>query len=297
MQYYYGQDIDLVYNAPVGDSTPSYPGRPLTVGSVGEDVRTIQRELNRIRKNYPALPAVGETDGVFGADTAAAVRAFQRIFGLTEDGIVGKSTWYRIKSIYNGVKSLSEVTSEGLTISEAQRQFPKVLRLGDTGIGVQTIRFYLAFLGFFLPELPPIRITDVFDEELRDAVLAFQSTYGLTVDGVVGRNTWNAIRNVYEQTLYQLPPEYQTFARQIYPGRFLVEGDTGAEVTLLQTQLNRLAQRDSALPPVTADGIFGAATAAAVRTLQSRLGYSPTGAVGPVLWSYIITQGQGYGVF
>jgi len=68
LQYYYGQDIDLVYNAPVGDSTPSYPGRPLTVGSVGEDVRTIQRELNRIRKNYPALPAVGETDGVFGAD-------------------------------------------------------------------------------------------------------------------------------------------------------------------------------------------------------------------------------------
>ena len=248
LQYYYGQDIDLVTNAPVGDSTPSYPGRPLTVGSMGEDVRTIQRELNRIRKNYPAIPAITETNGVFGADTAAAVRAFQRIFNLTQDGIVGKSTWYRIKSIYNGVKSLSEVTSEGLTISEAQRQFPKVLRLGDTGIGVQTIRFYLAFLGFFLPELPPIRITDVFDDELRDAVLAFQSTYGLTVDGVVGRNTWNAIQNVYEQTLYQLPPEYQTFARQIYPGRFLVEGDTGPEVTLLQTQLNRLAQRDSALP-------------------------------------------------
>ena len=98
----------------------------------------------------------------------------------------------------------------GLSLSEAQRQFPKVLRRGDTGIGVQTIRFYLAFLGFFLPELPPIRISDVFDDELRDAVLAFQSTYGLTVDGVVGRNTWNAIRNVYEQTLYQLPPEYQT---------------------------------------------------------------------------------------
>lgn len=76
-----------------------------------------------------------------------------------------------------------------------------------------------------------------------------------------------------------------------------MEGDTGAEVTLLQTQLNRLAQRDSALPAVAADGIFGAATSAAVRTLQSRLGYSPTGAVGPVLWSYIITQGQGYGVF
>ena len=174
LQYYYGQDIDLVYNAPVGDSTPSYPGRPLTMGSVGEDVRTIQRELNRIRKNYPALPAVGETNGVCGAVSAAVVSAIQRIFGLTEDGIVGKGTWYRIKSVYNGVKSLSEVTSEGLSLSEAQRQFPKVLRRGDTGIGVQTIRFYLAFLGFFLPELPPIRISDVFDDELRDAVLAGQ---------------------------------------------------------------------------------------------------------------------------
>ena len=107
LQHYYGQDIELVYNAPVGDSTPSYPGRPLTVGSAGEDVRTLQRELNRIHKNYPAIPAIAHTDGVFGADTAAAVKEFQRVFELTQDGVVGKATWYRIKSVYNGVKSLS----------------------------------------------------------------------------------------------------------------------------------------------------------------------------------------------
>ena len=128
----------------------------------------------------------------------------------------------------------------------------------------------------------------MFDDERRDAVLAFQSTYGLTVDGVVGRNTWNAIRNVYEQTLYQLPPEYQTFARQIYPGRFLVEGDTGAEVTLLQTQLNRLAQRDSALPSVTADGIFGPATENAVRAFQRLFGLTEDGIVGPRTWERIV---------
>ena len=296
LQHYYGQDIELVYNAPVGDSTPSYPGRPLTVGSAGEDVRTLQRELNRIHKNYPAIPAIAHTDGVFGADTAAAVKEFQRVFELTQDGVVGKATWYRIKSVYNGVKSLSEVTSEGLTISEAQREFPKVLRRGDVGIGVQTVRFYLAFLGFFLPELPRIRISDVFDDELRDAVLTFQSLYGLTVDGTVGRGTWNTLQNVYEQTLQQLPAAYQSFAREVYPGHFLVEGDTGEAVALLQPRLNQLAARDPSLPTLTADGIFGAATAAAVRALQTRLGYSPTGAVGPVLWSYIITQGQGYGV-
>ncbi len=297
LQYYYGPDIDLVYNAPVGDSTPSYPGRPLSRGSTGEDVRTLQRQLLRIRKNYPAIPNIPDTSGIYDLPTEEAVRAFQRIFSLEQDGVVGKSTWYRIKAIYNGVKSLSEVSSEGLTLSEVQRQFPEVLRLGDSGIDVQTVRFYLAFLGFFLPELPYIRITDQFDEELRDAVYTFQQVYGLTVDGVVGRNTWNALQNVYEQTLYQLPENYQEFAREVFPGRFLVEGDTGPEVTLLQTRLNQLAGQDSAIPTVTVDGVFGPATARAVRAVQSRLGYSTTGAVGPVLWSYIITQGSGYGIF
>lgn len=53
LQYYYGQDIDLVYNAPVGDSTPSYPGRPLNRGRVGEDIRTIQRELTASARTIP----------------------------------------------------------------------------------------------------------------------------------------------------------------------------------------------------------------------------------------------------
>mgnify|MGYP004621881227 FL=1 len=297
LQRYFGDNINIVFNAPVGDGTPSYPGRPLTRGSVGEDVRIIQRQLERIRRNYPAIPRITEISNVFFPETEDAGRAFQRIFNLAQDGIVGKATWYKIKMIYNGVKSLSEITSEGLTISEAQRVYPEALRLGDTGLNVETVRFYLAFLGYFLPQVPPIPITDTFDEAMLDAVYAFQSAYGLTVDGVVGRNTWNALQNVYEQTLYTLPADYQEFAREVYPGRFLVLGDTGPEVTLLQTRLNQMAARDSTIPAVTVDGVYGQETARAVRAVQRSLGYSATGAVGPVLWSYIITQGQGYGVF
>ena len=297
LQYYFGDNINIVFNAPVGDGMPSYPGRPLSHGSVGEDVRTIQQQLNRIRRNYPAIPRISEVSNVFDAETEAAVRAFQSIFNLASDGIVGKATWYKIKMIFNGVKSLSEITSEGLTISEAQRVYPEVLRLGDTGLNVETVRFYLAFLGYFLPQLPPIPITDTFDQAMLDAVYAFQSTYGLTVDGVVGRNTWNALQNVYEQTLYTLPADYQEFAREVYPGRFLVLGDTGPEVTLLQTRLNQMAAQNSAIPTVAVDGVYGQETARAVRAVQRSLGYSATGVVGPVLWSYIITQGQGYGVF
>lgn len=149
LQYYYGGDIGLVTNAPVGGNVPSYPGRPLRRGSVGENVRTIERQLNRIGRNYPAIPAITQLDGVFGPETESAVRTFQQIFSLDADGVVGKATWYKIKEIYNGVKKLSELTSEGLTISETERQYESALRPGDSGVGVRTVRYYLAFLGYF----------------------------------------------------------------------------------------------------------------------------------------------------
>ena len=293
LQHYYGSNINIVFDAPVGDNVPSYPGRPLRRGSVGQDVRTIQQQLNRIRKNYPALPAISPVSNVFDEATETAVRAFQEVFNLEVDGIVGKSTWYKIKEVWGGVKRLSELASEGLTIPEAQRVFPNVLRLGDSGVGVRTIQYYLAFLGFFLPQLPPIAITGTFDEATRDAVYAFQSTSGLTVDGIVGRDTWNALQDDYDALIRELPQEYQQFLSEIYPGRFLVQGDTGQSVVQLQTNLRRISQSDSAIPSVTVTGVFDAATTAAVRAMQRQLGLDQNGAVGPILWREIMTRGSG----
>lgn len=95
LQHYFGENIDIVSNAPMGDGLPSYPGRPLERGSVGEDVRTIQQQLNRIRKNYPAIPPITEVSNVFDEETENAVQAFQRIFNLEPDGVVGKATGTR----------------------------------------------------------------------------------------------------------------------------------------------------------------------------------------------------------
>ena len=61
MQYYYGGDINLVMNAPVGGNVASYPGRPLRRGDAGNDVQTLKRQLNRIGKNYPAIPALDDS--------------------------------------------------------------------------------------------------------------------------------------------------------------------------------------------------------------------------------------------
>ena len=69
LQYYYGNDIELVENAPLTDKTQSYPGVALSRGSFGDDVRTIKNELNRIRHNYPAIPSIDTNTSVFDGDT------------------------------------------------------------------------------------------------------------------------------------------------------------------------------------------------------------------------------------
>lgn len=85
----------------------SWPGYNLTVGSSGEKVRQVQEQLNRIARNYPALPTI-TADGIYGQRTADAVRIFQRIFDLPSTGIIDYSTWYEISDIYVGVSQISE---------------------------------------------------------------------------------------------------------------------------------------------------------------------------------------------
>ena len=143
LQSYYGPNIGIVENAPIAEIEESYPGVPLRLGDSGNNVKIIQTELNRISQNYPAIPKIAEENGVFGVDTQAAVRKFQEVFGLDPTGEVDKSTWYKIKRYYVGVKNLSDLVGEGVSISEAQVPFPTQLREGSQGIGVRTIQYYL----------------------------------------------------------------------------------------------------------------------------------------------------------
>ena len=288
LQYYYGDDIDVVTDAPVSSRTASYPGRPLRRGSVGEDVRTVQRVLNRIGMNFPAIPPIRDTGGIFDLSTEQAVRAFQNAFNIAVDGVVGPVTWYKLKSVWAGVRGLSELSAQGLTLSDVARAYPSQLRYGDSGIGVETIQYYLGFLGFFLPQLPAIGVTGSFDDTTRDAVYAFQRYAGLPVDGIVGNDTWNALQNAYDRLLTDLPDPYRERLAEIYPGRFLVRGDTGENVVRLQRALQYMAQVYGDMPTVEADGIFGPATQAAVMAAQRRLGFDVTGAVGPILWRSLI---------
>ncbi len=108
LKYFYGYDIEILSAPVVAGNPESYPGTSLKEGSTGTAVRTIQEQLNRISNNFPLIPKV-VSNGVFGPETTEAVKVFQKIFHLTADGIVGKSTWYKISEIYVAVTKIAEL--------------------------------------------------------------------------------------------------------------------------------------------------------------------------------------------
>ena len=107
IRYYFGNDMYINTAINVSGVPSSFPGYNLTIGASGEKVRQIQQQLNRIAQNYPALPTVS-ADGIYGQNTANAVRTFQRIFNIPATGIVDYPTWYEISNIYVGVSRIAE---------------------------------------------------------------------------------------------------------------------------------------------------------------------------------------------
>lgn len=290
LQRYYGNDIGLVENAPVAYAEESYPGVPLRLGSAGNDVKIIQTELNRIARNYPAIPEIENENGIFGADTEAAVRKFQEIFSLSQTGEVDKSTWYSIKRYYAGVKGLAELVSEGISLEEASIPFDTVISEGQSGIPVRTLQYYLSIIAYFNGNLAPVPRSGYFDSQTVDAVKRFQQFYGLDDTGVVDNETWNEISRIYIETVASLPQGYSGSNAKLYPGYFLTEGMRNESVRDLQTYISAISKVIPEIPDVSVTGFFGEQTANAVSTIQRLYGIPVSSAVGPVTWYTIARE-------
>ena len=284
LRYYYGDNINIVQDAEIENVTASYPGVPLRLGSAGNDVRTLQTRLNRISANYPAIPKIASVDGIFGTQTEAAVLEFQRIFGLAADGVVGKATWYRVQSIYNAVKKLNELESEGLTLSDVEKQFTGTLALGDTGLEVSVVQYYLAVVAYFNPKVPAPPFSGVYDEATRASVLAFQREYGLPETGEADEETWNLLASVYGGAIASV--ESGTSA-EIFPGTLLNLGSEGEDVARVQEFLATVAEVYTEIPVPPQSGVYDAATENAVRIFQGLFGIPPSGVVGPITWDLL----------
>ena len=281
LRYYYGKDIEVVRTSNIAAIPESYPGSPVRQGSRGTSVFTLQRQLNRITKDYPFFGAL-TVDGIFGAEMTATVKRFQRQFSLTADGTVGRQTWYKISYIYVSVKDLAELTSEGETSSGSLSDGTwggRTLRTGSSGNAVEQLQFWLNTISQYVSSIPSVTVDGRFGSGTAAAVRAFQRRYGLTVDGVVGEATWNA---VYAQ-FFSIQSDNGT--PNAYPGTALREGASGQNVRLVQFWLKIARTVYTALNNPSVDGKFGPSTRRAVAAFQRYFGLTDDGVVGRATWN------------
>ncbi len=287
LQYYYGDDINIVRDVPIADISSSAPVRPLRLGSGGNEVRTLQLRLNRISDNYPSIPKIVLPDGTFSFDTEAAVKRFQEVFGLTPDGIVGNATWYKILFLYNAVKRLNELNSEGITLSEVTQQFSESVGLGDEGTTVTNVQYLLAYLAQFYEQIPSVALDGIFGRETENAVKAFQRLFELPITGTVDLVTWDSLYRTYIGFIETIPFKYFEGRIYPYPGVPLRLGSESEVVRLLQEYLNYISEFYPSIPSVTPTGYFGSRTQEAVIAFQRLFGITPSGTVAAATWNEI----------
>lgn len=256
-----------------------YPGTPLQEGDRGVEVQLLQYYLSAIAVFYPQIPNVS-IDGRFGPELFKAVLNFQRSFGLIEDGIVGRETWNRIYALY-------ETLSDKIVPDESIPEYPGMtLQQGSSGENVRRIQMALNNISTQYPSIPLLVEDGIFGTATTTAVRAFQRQFGLTVDGIVGVLTWNklfevsALIDTGEEAGEEMPP---------YPGTLLRNGSRGNAVRLMQERLKSISIYYPVIPDITADGIFGPATQAAVIAFQQMMGIAADGIIGQQTWELINT--------
>ncbi len=192
LRSYYGS-VEIVNNAPIQNITASYPGTLLRRGTAGPAVVTTQVMVNRISQNFPAIPKISSVDGIFGAQTEAAIRKFQEVFNLDSDGIVGRATWYALVRYYIAVTNMAELRSQGQKFYNNSWATTNPIDQGDRGIKVEHLQYMLAVLSQYIPEIPDVKVDGIFGPATRNAVIAAQRRFGLPMTGVVDYDTWDEI--------------------------------------------------------------------------------------------------------
>ena len=239
----YGKYTGYVYKTYVSvtktasSSSSSSSATRLEKGSTGSDVKELQTKLKKLGY-YDAY-----VDGDYGDTTVAAVKAFQKKYNLTADGIAGKETLKKLDSAYKNADSAKDVDS---------------LRMGDSGSAVKDLQTKLKKLGYY-----DGTVDSTFGSGTYTAVRAFQKKYNLTADGVAGSETLKKLDSAYKNAASDKDDDS------------LRMGDSGSAVKDLQTKLKKLGYYDG-----TVDSTFGSGTYAAVKAFQKKYNLTADGVAG-----------------
>ena len=239
----YGKYTGYVYKTYVSvtktasSSSSSSSATRLEKGSTGSDVKDLQTKLKKLGY-YDAY-----VDGDYGDTTVAAVKAFQKKYNLTADGIAGKETLKKLDSAYKNADSAKDVDS---------------LRMGDSGSAVKDLQTKLKKLGYYSGT-----VDSTFGSGTYTAVRAFQKKYNLTADGVAGSETLKKLDSAYKN------------ANSDKDDDSLRKGATGSAVKDLQTKLKKLGFYNAYV-----DGSYGDTTVAAVKAFQKKYNLTADGVAG-----------------
>ena len=239
----YGKYTGYVYKTYVSvtktasSSSSSSSATRLEKGSTGSAVKDLQTKLKKLGY-YDAY-----VDGDYGDTTVAAVKAFQKKYNLTADGIAGKETLKKLDSVYKNADSDKDDDS---------------LRMGDSGSAVKDLQTKLKKLGYYSGT-----VDSTFGSGTYAAVRAFQKKYNLTADGVAGSETLKKLDSAYKN------------ADSDKDDDSLRKGATGSAVKNLQTKLKKLGFYNASI-----DGDYGDTTVAAVKAFQKKYNLTADGVAG-----------------
>ena len=214
----------------------------------------------------------GGVDGKFGSGTKKAVMQFQRVNGLTVDGLAGTQTQ---KLLYSQVDSgVSGGSSSSGSSSSGSSGFTRTLRKGYTGADVIAVQQKLKELGFYSGS-----IDGVYGTGSIAAVKKFQQQNGLTADGLVGSRTYTALMSASTGSSSNSGSDNSSSSSDSTSGQDYAEGtlsygSSGTEVKKMQQALKALGYN------VSADGSYGALTQMAVTQFQKRNGLTADGVAG-----------------
>ena len=229
----------------------------LQSGSSGKKVKQLQQRL--IELGW----LDGTADGEYGGATEAAVKAFQKKMGLWSDGIAGPDTQAKLYSS-SASKSSSPVASIGETLEE-----------GMNGDAVRALQKKLKSLGYYTGT-----VDGDYGSGTVEAVKAFQSANGLTVDGKAGTKTLNAIYGSSASSSSGSSSSDSSSSSSDGTSSTgyttLEEGDESSAVKKLQQALKNLGYYTGSV-----DGKYGSGTTDAVRDFQKVNNLTVDGKAGP----------------
>ena len=160
------------------------------------------------------------------------------------------------------------------------------MRQGSSGTAVRAVQFYLRRLAAYYSDVPTVTVDGTFGEATTRAVRAWQERAGLTVDGTVGRLTWQSIYDAV-QALETSGPVVRVVGLTSPTGT-LRPGDSGPEVLQLNRLLlflNQWIPEINFLAGTEPSGTFDPALEIAVRSAQRYFGLAETGEVTPATWT------------